>query len=62
MPRVSDNDHLSPHAYGVRQDVSHACPQCGLPPRISCDLCRGTGLVTTEQLAHWQRRIMAGGR
>lgn len=53
---------------GERFDVQHACPQCPSPlatgiaiaPSIFCRWCSGTGLVTTAQLAAWQRAANAG--
>ena len=63
MTRVSDNDHLAMHPGGVRQEVTHACPDCPSPlaggvarmPDPLCRWCRGTGLVFTDELAAWQR-------
>lgn len=47
---------MDQHPGGVRQTVRHACPEHGIayvPPL--CPVCLGTGLVTTERLARWER-------
>lgn len=53
---------IDQHAKGERFDVKHACPDCPTPlaalvlqPNPFCRWCQGTGLVTTEMLATWQR-------
>lgn len=61
---VTENDQaLLAHPLGVRMDIQHACPECPSPlaagltiaPSILCRWCSGSGLLTTEQLARWQR-------
>jgi hypothetical protein len=55
---------IDQHPRGVRFDVKHACPECPTPfaggihllPKVFCQTCHGDGLITTEQLAQWQRR------
>lgn len=59
---------IGQHPLGVRAPVEHACPDCPSPltqtapgallrvPNPHCPHCAGTGLVTDQQLAGWQRR------
>lgn len=48
------------HPQGRRIDVQHACPECGpWEKHPFCINCWGTNLVTTAQLAAWQRRVLA---
>ena len=47
---------MGQHPLGIRQQVTHACPEHpidAVPPL--CPVCIGTGLVTTERLAAYQR-------
>jgi hypothetical protein len=55
---------MSLHPRGERMTVSHACPQCPIGQATPfCEVCLGTGLVSTERLARWQsvqNRLIAG--
>ena len=55
---------LHQHPHGVRVDVDgHACPECPIfYPNVFCRTCHGRGLVTTLELAVWQRRHLAEAR
>lgn len=57
---------IEQHPRGERIEVRHACPDCPTPlttlwqpPRPDCRFCAGTGLVTTAELARWQRQANA---
>jgi hypothetical protein len=55
---------IAQHPHGQRFEVKHACPDCPTPlaggiqllPNVFCPTCRGSGLITTEQLDQWQQR------
>lgn len=64
---------IDQHQRGARIEVNHACPDCPtplaalgpglvLPPNPSCRHCRGTGLLTTAELAAWQAQQNAEER
>jgi len=51
------------HPAGERIEVRHACPECGpFEKHLFCTVCWGTNLVTTAQLAAWQRQVLAETR
>jgi hypothetical protein len=49
------DSRLGQHVYGAQLgDVSHMCPECGIPVRPFCPVCLGVGHISTDRLARWQ--------
>ncbi len=65
MDQVDPREPIPRHvaAGAVPLGVKHLCPaaECGWPINPHCPWCRGTGTVSGDELAAWQRAENARG-